>query len=120
MENAKYVLQTKWSFTSALIETIQLGIGDTHYFCVQNFNNRCLLAVTIIFEHSFTLLQQGEQDLRKTLALAASEYMTSQTRAAVKEAVKEVLHKDDGGDDKLSKMIIDIILKNRMCECYLS
>jgi hypothetical protein len=67
------------------------------------------------------LLQQGENDLGKTLALAASEYMTSQTQVAVEEAVKEVLHNDDGQDDKLSKMIIDIILKNCMpCEFYLS
>jgi hypothetical protein len=79
-----------------------------------------LLATTIILEHSFTLLQQGEQDLGETLALAASEYMTSQTQATVEEAVKEVLHTDDGGDDNLSKVIIDIILKNCMCECYLS
>jgi hypothetical protein len=41
--------------------------------------------------------------------------MTSQTQAAVKKAVKEVLHEDDIGDEKLSKMIIDIILKNSMC-----
>jgi hypothetical protein len=67
------------------------------------------------------LLQQGENDLGKTLALAASEYMTSQTQVAVEEAVKEVLHNDDEGDDKLSKMIIEVILKNCMpCECYLS
>ncbi|KAJ8584990.1 hypothetical protein M405DRAFT_825817 [Rhizopogon salebrosus TDB-379] len=84
----------KWPF-GALTQTIQLGIGDTLHF-------------------SFTLSQQGEQDVGKTLALAAGEYMTSQTQAAVKEAVNEVLHKDDGEDDKLSKMIIDIILKNCM------
>jgi hypothetical protein len=119
MENAEHVLQTKWPF-SALMQTIQHGIGDTYHFCVQNFNDKNLLATTIILEHSFTLLQQGEQDLGETLALAAGEYMTSQTQAAVDKAVKEVLYKDDGGDDKLSKMIIDIILKNRMCECYLS
>jgi hypothetical protein len=53
--------------------------------------------------------------LEKTLALAADEYMASQTRVAVEEAVKEVLYKDDGEEDKLSKMIIDIILKNCMC-----
>jgi hypothetical protein len=56
----------------------------------------------------------------KTLALAAGEYMTSQTQAVVEEAVNEVLYKDDGEDDKLSKMIIDIILKNCMCGYHLS
>jgi hypothetical protein len=65
------------------------------------------------------LSQQGEQDLKKTLTLAAGEYMASQTQAAVEEALNEVFHKDDGEDD-LSKMIIDIILKNRMCGCYSS
>ncbi|KAJ8579448.1 hypothetical protein M405DRAFT_939141, partial [Rhizopogon salebrosus TDB-379] len=42
---------TKWPF-GALTQTIQLGI-----------------ATTIILEHSFTLLQQGEHDLGKALAL---------------------------------------------------
>ncbi|KAJ8593999.1 hypothetical protein M405DRAFT_838834 [Rhizopogon salebrosus TDB-379] len=104
---------TNWPFSS-LTQTIQLGIGDTCHFCVHNFNNGSLLATTVILEHSFTLLQQGEQDLGEALALAAGEYMTSQTQATVEEAVKEVLHTDDRGDDKLSKMIIDIILKNSM------
>ncbi|KAJ8582828.1 hypothetical protein M405DRAFT_829949, partial [Rhizopogon salebrosus TDB-379] len=84
----------KWPF-GALTQTIQLGI-----------------ATILILEQSFTLSQQGEQDVVKTLAIAAGEYMTSQTQAAVEEAVNEVLHKDDGEDEKLSKMIIDIILKN--------
>jgi hypothetical protein len=57
--------------------------------------------------------------LKKTLTLAAGEYMASQTQAAVEEAVNKVLHKEDGEDD-LSKKIIDIILKNRMCGCYSS
>ncbi|KAJ8591280.1 hypothetical protein M405DRAFT_814608 [Rhizopogon salebrosus TDB-379] len=81
----------KWPF-SALSQTIQLGIGDTLHF------------VSTI-----------EQDLEKTLALVqvAGEYIASQTQAAVEEAVNEVLHQDDQEDD-LSKMIIDIILKNCM------
>jgi hypothetical protein len=89
-------------------------------FCVHIVNNRSLVATIIILEQSFTLSQQGEQDVGKTLALAAGEYMTSQTQAVVEEAVNEVLYKDDGEDDKLSKMIIDIILKNCMCGCHLS
>ncbi|KAJ8582732.1 hypothetical protein M405DRAFT_846264 [Rhizopogon salebrosus TDB-379] len=104
---------TKWPF-SALTHTIQLGIGDTLHFCIHNFSNRSLLATIIILQQSFTLSQLGQQDSGGTLALAASEYMASQTRAAVKEAVKEVLHEDDIGDEKLSKMIIDIISKNSM------
>jgi hypothetical protein len=87
--------------------------------CVYHVINRSLLATIIILEQSFTLSQQGGQDLGKTLALAASEYMASQTQAAMEEAVNEVLHKDDGEND-LSKMITDIILKNCMCVCYSS
>jgi hypothetical protein len=96
-----------------------LALVTPFIFFVQNVNNRSLLATIIILELSFTLLQQGEQDLGGTLVLAAGEYMTSQTQATVEEAVKEVLHTYDGGDDKLlSKMIIDIILENCMCECH--
>ena len=101
---------------------------NTHYptwhwwhslFCAHNVNNKSLLATIIILEQSFTLSQQGEQDVGKTLELAAGQYITSQTRAAVENAVNEVPYKDDGEDDKLSKMIIDIILKNSMCGCHL-
>jgi hypothetical protein len=97
-----------------------LALVTPEIFFVQNVNNRSLLATTIILELSFTLLQQGEQDFGKTLALAAGEYMTSHTQAAVEEAVEEVLHNDNGEDDKLPKMIVDIILKNCMCECHSS
>jgi hypothetical protein len=58
----------------------------------------------------------------QTLVLTAGEYITSQTQAAVEEAVNGVLHniKDDGEDEKLSKMIIDIILKNCICRYHSS
>jgi len=46
-------------------------------------------------------------------------YKTSQTQAAVEKAVKEVLHQDDGDDEKLANMVEAIILDNRMCECHL-
>jgi hypothetical protein len=56
----------------------------------------------------------------QTLVLTAGEYITSQTPAAVEEAVNGVLRKDDGEDEKLSKMIIDIILKNCICRYTVS
>jgi hypothetical protein len=51
--------------------------------------------------------------------LVVSEYITSQTPLAVKEAVEKLLqqcHEEDGGDEKLCQMIIDRILQMRMCE----
>ncbi|KAJ8596747.1 hypothetical protein M405DRAFT_877431 [Rhizopogon salebrosus TDB-379] len=89
------------------------AIDYHHAGSIANIPNQVQSAVK---HSSFTLSQQGEQDVGKTLALAAHEYMTSQTQAAVEEAVNEVLHKDDPEDDKLSKMIIDIILKNCMSQ----
>jgi hypothetical protein len=53
--------------------------------------------------------------------LGASEYVASQTPVAIKEAVEELLHQhldEDGGDEQLCKMIIDIIFQKRMCECF--
>ncbi|KAJ8586176.1 hypothetical protein M405DRAFT_844068 [Rhizopogon salebrosus TDB-379] len=84
--------------------TMLKGIGYNDATSIENISDQVQSAV----------IPSGEQDLEETLVLAASEYMTSQTQATVEEAVKEVLHTDDGGDDKLSKMIIDIILKNCM------
>ena len=77
--------------------------------------------MTLILEYSFFLSQQGKwQKSAKTLELAAAEYKTSGTPAAVQKAVKDILSQDDGDDKKLCKMVIDFILQNRMCGCHLS
>jgi len=102
-----------------LTQTLQLGIGDTLYFCSYHVNNKNLLALIIILEHSFFLSQEGKQEPENILEVAATKYKTSQAQAAIKEAVKEVLHQDDGDDKKLCNMVEAIILCNLMCECHL-
>jgi hypothetical protein len=55
--------------------------------------------------------------------LVISEYVTSQTPLAVKEAVETLLHQyheEDGGDEKLYQLIIDRILQMCMCESPLT
>ena len=79
-----------------------------------------LLAWIIILEHSFFLLQEGKLEPEHILEVAAAKYKTSPTRKAIEEAVKAVLHQDDGDDEKLCNMVIAIILHNLMCECHLS
>ena len=66
------------------------------------------------------MLQEGQQK-ENILEVAAAKYKTSQTRKAIKKAVKEVLHpsQDDGDDEKLCNMVKAIILCNLMCECHL-
>jgi hypothetical protein len=73
----------------------------------------------IILEHSFFLLQEGKQEPENVLEVAAAKYKTSQTQTAIEKAVKEVLHQDDGDDQKLAHMVEAIILCNRMCEYHL-
>jgi hypothetical protein len=90
------------------------------FIAMQSVINRSLLATILILEYSFFLSQQGTQKSAKTLELAAAEYKTSGTPAAVQKAVKDVLSQYGGDDEKLCKMIIDIILQNRMCGCHLS
>ena len=82
-------------------------------------NNRNLLALIIILEYSFFLSQEGKQEPKNILEVAAAKYKTSQTHAAIEEAVKEVLHQDDGDDEKLCNMVEAIILCNLMCKCHL-
>jgi len=90
------------------------------FIAIHNVINRSLPVTTLILEHSFFLSQQDKwQESTNTLELAAAEYITSGTPAAVLKAVKDVLSQDDGDDEKLCKMIIDIILRNRMCGCHL-
>ncbi|OAX33700.1 hypothetical protein K503DRAFT_869383 [Rhizopogon vinicolor AM-OR11-026] len=88
---------TKWSFTT-LAQALHLGI-----------------ATTLILEYSFFLLQQ-DKSLKpaKSLELAAAEYETSGTPAAIQKAVQDFLSQDDGDDEKLCKMMMDITLRNRM------
>jgi len=78
--------------------------------------------MTIILDHSFFLLQQGKDDKTQILKLAAGKYMSSHTPAAVQEAIEEVLHEhyDDTDEAMLCKIIMDIILQNRMCESHQS
>ena len=63
--------------------------------------------------------QEGKQEAENILEVAAAKYKTSHTQAAIEEAVKEVLHQDDGDDKKLCSMVEAIILCNLMCECHL-
>jgi len=103
----------------SLTQTLQLGIGDTLHICAHLVNNKNLLALIIILEHSFFLLQDGTQEPKNILKVATAKYKTSQTRTAVEKAVKKALHEDDGDDEKLGNMVETIILCNRMCECHL-
>jgi hypothetical protein len=64
-------------------------------------------------------LQKVEHASVKIAELVASEYVASQTPLVIKKTVEELLHQyhhEDGGDEKLFKMIIDATLHNRMCE----
>jgi hypothetical protein len=64
-------------------------------------------------------LQKVEHELAKIAEVVASEYVASQTPLVVKQVVEELLHQhhdEDGGNEKLCKMIIDGTLHNRMCE----
>ena len=63
--------------------------------------------------------QEGKQEPENILKVAAAHYKTSQTQTAIEEAVKEILHQDDGDDTKLCNMVKAIILRNLMCECHL-
>jgi len=78
--------------------------------------------MTIILDHSFFLLQQDKDDTAQIFKLAADKCMSSHTPAAVQEAVEEVLyeHHDDIHETMLCKIIMDIILQNRMCESHQS
>ena len=89
------------------------------FIVMHNVINRSLPATILILEYSFFLLEQGTQESAKILELAAAEYERSGTPAAVQKAVKDVLGQDHADDEELCKMIIDIILQNRMCGCHL-
>jgi hypothetical protein len=92
-------------------------------FCVQHLIHTSLVAATIVLEYSFFLLQKGQQQPAKILELAASQYVESGTPSIIKGIVDELLHQHHseshdleygGGDEMLCKMIIDIILQERM------
>ncbi|OAX38557.1 hypothetical protein K503DRAFT_770378 [Rhizopogon vinicolor AM-OR11-026] len=52
------------------------------------------------------------------MELTAAEYTRTKTAAVVEKAVGDILHQDDGDEDKLCKMIIDVILQNRMSKVF--
>ncbi|OAX33745.1 hypothetical protein K503DRAFT_775263 [Rhizopogon vinicolor AM-OR11-026] len=71
------------------------------------------IATILVLEYSFFLSEQGTQESAKIIESAAAEYQRSGTPAAVQEAVKDVLSQGHAHEE-LCKMIIDIILRNRM------
>jgi len=90
------------------------------FISIQNVINGSLLAIILILEYHFFLLQQGNQESEKIMQLATAEYTKTKTAAVVEKAVKDILRQDDGDDKKLCNMIMDIILQNRMCGSHLS
>ena len=90
------------------------------FISIQDVIHGSLLAIILILEYHFFLSQQGNQELEKIMELATAEYTKTKTAAVVEKAVKDILHQDDGDEDKLCKMIIDLILQNCMCESHSS
>ncbi|OAX40416.1 hypothetical protein K503DRAFT_616017 [Rhizopogon vinicolor AM-OR11-026] len=80
---------------------------------MHNVINKSLPATILILEYSFFLSEQGTEESAKIMELAAIEYERSGTLAAVQKAMED-LSQDHGDDEELCKMIIDIILHNRM------
>jgi hypothetical protein len=89
------------------------------FLIVHNVINRSLPAIILFLEYSFFLSEQGTHKPAKIIELTAAEYAKSGTRAAVQKAVEDVLSQDHADDKELYQTIIDIILRNRMCGCYL-
>jgi len=73
----------------------------------------------LFLEYSFFLSEQGTHEPAKIIELTAAEYARSGTQAAVQKALEDDLSQDHADDKELCKMIIDIILRNRMCGCHL-
>jgi hypothetical protein len=97
---------------------VQCFISFSYYYLLSN-----LIATIIVLEYSFFPLQEGAQQSARIAELSASEYVTSRTPLAIKEAVEDILHQhhyEDGGDEQLCKMTIDKILQMRMCESPLT
>ena len=86
---------------------------------MHNVINRSLPATILILEYSFFLSEQGTQEPAKIMELATAEYERSGTPAAVQKAMRDVLSQYHADDEELCKIIIDIILRNRMCKCHL-
>jgi hypothetical protein len=86
---------------------------------MHNVINRSLTAIILFLEYSFFLSEQHTHEPAKVIELTAAEYERSGTRAAVQKAVEDVLGQDHADDKELCKMIIDIVLQNRMCGCHL-
>ncbi len=89
------------------------------FLIVHNVINRTLPAIILYLEYSFFLSEQRTHEPAKIIELTAAEYARSGTQAAVQKAVEDVLSQDHADDKELCKMIIDIILQNRMCGCHL-
>lgn len=70
----------------------------------------------LVFEYSYFLLQNNDSTIRNVLDLAVEEYQKSGTQATILDALQHAIDRNGGDHDTLQKVILDVILNNRMCK----
>ena len=69
----------------------------------------------IVYEYSYFCLQ-GRGNLQDVIALAIKQYEESGTQASVFQDLQQVLQAHDNDHVTMQSLILDIILRNRMCK----
>ena len=69
----------------------------------------------IVYEYSYFCLQ-GQGNLQDVIALGVKQYEDSGTQASVFQDLQQVFQAHDDNDVTMQPLILDIILRNRMCK----
>jgi len=73
-----------------------------------------IIGCIIVYEYCYFCLQ-GRENFENVIAVGVKEYEDSGTQAIVFQALQKVLQGNDSGDVRVQDLILDIIMRNRMC-----
>lgn len=78
-----------------------------------------IIGIIIIFEYCYFCLQ-GTESVKNIIAVGVKEYKDSGTEAIVFQGLLKVLQEHNNDDVKVQELILDIIMRNRMCKLLAS
>lgn len=74
------------------------------------------VGIIIVFEYCYFCLQ-GTESVENVIAVGLKEYKDSGTEAIVFQGLLKVLQ-ENGDDDKVQELILDLIMRNRMSKRF--
>ncbi|KAI6042730.1 hypothetical protein EDC04DRAFT_2656205 [Pisolithus marmoratus] len=74
------------------------------------------VACLLVFEHSYSLIQQGGHDWKEALVLSVNKYNASHIQTTIAKAIKAAFQHHGKNMAELCDEMLNIIAGNKMCK----